>query len=143
MTSFSLFGCFRRHFKGATGEAPKDIQDVFAKYATNGKLDASKLLLFLREVQGEPNATLEQAQDLVNRQLGLIGSRVRHGELNLDDFLKLLLDPTLNNPLEKNVILLLLSILRPCVVFRSQVERSSVFVVLLIFNMLSKNVMVV
>jgi hypothetical protein len=106
MTTFSLFGCFRRHFKGATGEAPKDIQDAFAKYATNGKLDANKLLLFLREVQGEPNATLEQAQNLLNRQLGHFGSRVRHGELNLDDFLKLLLDPALNPPLEENVILL-------------------------------------
>jgi len=103
MTTFSLFGCFRRHFKGATGEAPKDIQDAFSKYATNGKLDANKLLLFLREVQGEPNATLEQAQNLLNRQLGHFGSRVRHGELNLDDFLKLLLDPALNPPLEENV----------------------------------------
>lgn len=106
MTSFSLFGCYRRHFKGPAGEAPKDIQAVFAKYATNGKLDANKLLLFLRELQGEPNATLEQAHNLINRQLGLIGSRVRHGELHLDDFLKLLLDPTLNAPLEENVILL-------------------------------------
>lgn len=106
MTSFSFFGCFRRHFKGTTGEAPKDVQDTFAKYASNGKMDANNLLLFLREVQGEPNATLEEANNLVNRQLGLIGSRVRHGELNFDDFLKLLLDPTLNSPLGTNVILL-------------------------------------
>ena len=110
MTSFSLFGCFKRHFKDASGEAPQEVKDVFARYAAvNGSLTTEKLLQFLEDVQGESNATLHNAKLLVEHQLGTIGSKLHHGVLDLESFFQLLLSPTLNAPLASNVSSLLYS----------------------------------
>jgi hypothetical protein len=69
MSSFSFFGCFTRHFKKkSTPEVPKEVHDVFVKYAENGVMGTDGLQRFLREVQGEMDAPLETARVLMEKQ---------------------------------------------------------------------------
>jgi CO dehydrogenase/acetyl-CoA synthase beta subunit len=69
MSSFRFFGCFRRHVKKkCTQEVPNEVHEVFVKYAENGVMGTDGLLRFLREVQGEVDATLQTARVLMEKQ---------------------------------------------------------------------------
>lgn len=87
--------CFQRRFGLAAAEAPADVKAVFNAYAAaNGFMSVEQLRRFLVEVQKEANATLDDAQALVDsvsllhelKHLSLFHKR----GLNLEGFFKVL-----------------------------------------------------
>ncbi|KAH6769102.1 phospholipase C 2 [Perilla frutescens var. frutescens] len=96
--------CFRRRFRVAAAEAPDDVKAIFIKYsAANGFMSAEQLRRFLVEVQKEEDATLEEAQALMDgisrlhelKHLTLFHKR----GLNLEGFFKYLFGDA-NPPLD-------------------------------------------
>ncbi|KAL2227420.1 phosphoinositide phospholipase C 2-like [Sesamum indicum] len=89
--------CFRRRFRLAASEAPADVKEIFARYSDNGVMSVDQLRRFLVEVQGEENATLEDAQSLMD-SLKHLNIFHRRG-FNLETFFKYLfgdVNPPLN-----------------------------------------------
>ncbi|KAK4433275.1 Phosphoinositide phospholipase C 2 [Sesamum alatum] len=89
--------CFRRRFRLAASEAPADVKEIFGRYSENGVMSVDQLRRFLVEVQGEENATLEDAQSLMDslKHLNLFHRR----GFNLETFFKYLfgdVNPPLN-----------------------------------------------
>ncbi|KAH6819819.1 phospholipase C 2 [Perilla frutescens var. hirtella] len=96
--------CFRRRFRVAAAEAPDDVKAIFIKYsAANGFMSAEQLRRFLVEVQKEEDATLEEAQALMDgisrlhelKHLSLFHKR----GINLEGFFKYLFGDA-NPPLD-------------------------------------------
>ncbi|KAL0303851.1 UNVERIFIED_CONTAM: Phosphoinositide phospholipase C 2 [Sesamum radiatum] len=89
--------CFRRRFRLAASEAPADVKEIFGRYSENGVMSVDQLRRFLVEVQGEENATLEDAQSLMD-SLKHLNIFHRRG-FNLETFFKYLfgdVNPPLN-----------------------------------------------
>ncbi|XP_073140329.1 phosphoinositide phospholipase C 2-like [Henckelia pumila] len=86
--SYRICFCFRRRFRMAAAEAPADVKGIFYQYSENEVMSAEHLRRFLVEVQGEKNATVEDAQDIMNetRHFNVFHRR----GLNLEAFFKYL-----------------------------------------------------
>ncbi|CAN4101644.1 unnamed protein product [Withania somnifera] len=81
---------FRRQFTMAAAEAPADIKNIFNGYsADSGVMSVDKFHRFLIEVQKEKNASLEDAQAIINNHTGI----------QLDAFFKCLFSD-INPPLD-------------------------------------------
>ncbi|XP_073159289.1 phosphoinositide phospholipase C 2-like [Henckelia pumila] len=98
--TYTVCLCFRRRFHQAASEAPADIKEMFNQYSDNGVMGLEHLRRFLVEVQREENATLEDAQAVMDglKELKHINIFHRRG-LNLDGFFKYLIgdgNPPLN-----------------------------------------------
>ncbi|XP_010534599.1 PREDICTED: phosphoinositide phospholipase C 2 [Tarenaya hassleriana] len=78
--------CFRRRFRHAVSEAPKEIKTLFQRYSENGVMTVDHLHRFLIEVQKEDKATRDDAQAIINASSSLLH---RNG-LHLDAFFKYL-----------------------------------------------------
>lgn len=78
-------------------EAPADIKKLFDEYSDNGVMNTDELRRFLVEIQGEQNATVEDAQGIMD---GLKHLRLfqRRG-LDLQTFFRYLLGDA-NPPLD-------------------------------------------
>lgn len=78
-------------------EAPEEISALFDRYSENGVMTADHLQRFLVEVQSQPNATLEEAQAIIdaNKHVKIF----HHRGLNLDGFFKFLFGD-INPPLD-------------------------------------------
>ena len=84
--TYSVCFCCRRRFKPAVKEAPPEIKSLFNKFSDeNGLMTASHLQKFLVEVQGQENATEEEAQGIIDDL-----KHFHRKGLNLDDFFKYL-----------------------------------------------------
>ncbi|XP_059626485.1 phosphoinositide phospholipase C 2-like [Cornus florida] len=98
--SFKVCFCFRRIFKLKASEPPEDIKRVFEDYSDNGTMSIDHLHLFLRQFQGEDNATKEDAQNIFN-SLKHLNIFQRKG-LHLEAFFRYLLSDH-NPPLSPSV----------------------------------------
>ncbi|KAK4351341.1 hypothetical protein RND71_030654 [Anisodus tanguticus] len=77
---------FRRQFTMAAAEAPADIKNIFNGYSGDGGvMSVEKLHQFLIEVQKEKNASLEEAQAIINNH-----GDPKHTGIHLDAFFKYL-----------------------------------------------------
>ncbi|KAK9159077.1 hypothetical protein Scep_005651 [Stephania cephalantha] len=93
--------CFQRKFKLASSEAPSEIKELFERYSENGSMSADQLQRFLVECQGEANATLEDAQDILDKFKHINFFQHSKG-LNLDAFFRYLFGDS-NSPLSPNL----------------------------------------
>ncbi|KAG8380819.1 hypothetical protein BUALT_Bualt06G0056100 [Buddleja alternifolia] len=92
--------CFWRRFRLAAAEAPADVKEIFEDYSSNGVMSVDQLRRFLVEVQGEENATMEDAQSVMD---GLKHLHIFHRRgLNLEAFFKYLLGDV-NPPLDPKI----------------------------------------
>ncbi|XP_073305613.1 phosphoinositide phospholipase C 2-like [Primulina huaijiensis] len=98
--TYTVCFCFRRRFHLAASEAPADIKEIFNEYSENGVMGLEQLRRFLVEVQREENATLEDAQAIMDslKELKHINIFHRRG-LNLEGFFKYLIGDV-NPPLD-------------------------------------------
>ncbi|KAL7147868.1 hypothetical protein ABFS83_06G138000 [Erythranthe nasuta] len=98
--SYRVCFCFRRRFRMAAAEAPADIKAIFDEYSENGVMSVDQMRRFLVEVQKEENATLEDAQAVMDSLHELKHLNVFHKRgLNLEGFFKYLfgdVNPPLN-----------------------------------------------
>ncbi|XP_057955148.1 phosphoinositide phospholipase C 2-like isoform X2 [Malania oleifera] len=87
--SFKVCFCFRRIFRLKAAEPPEEIKLLFVRYSENGYMSIDQLHRFLVEVQGEKNATEEDAHFIFNsvKHLNIFPRR----ELRLDAFFRYLL----------------------------------------------------
>lgn len=78
--SFKVCFCFRRLFKLKVVEAPEEVRHQFEKYSKNGTMSVEDLKRFLVEMQGEKEATIENAQAIFDsvRHLGIFHRRGLH-----------------------------------------------------------------
>ncbi|XP_016468111.1 phosphoinositide phospholipase C 6-like [Nicotiana tabacum] len=103
---YRMFGCFNRKFKIRETEPPPEVREAFSRYAGRGThMNADQLLRFIVEVQGEEDATVKDAeqiiQQVVNRRHHLI-RRLNH-PLELEDFFYFLFQDDLNGPIKSQV----------------------------------------
>ncbi|KAL7108841.1 hypothetical protein ACP275_06G138500 [Erythranthe tilingii] len=98
--SYRVCFCFRRRFRMAAAEAPADIKAIFDEYSENGVMSVDQMRRFLVEVQKEENASLEDAQAVMDSLHELKHLNVFHKRgLNLEGFFKYLfgdVNPPLN-----------------------------------------------
>ncbi|KAK4480705.1 hypothetical protein RD792_013787 [Penstemon davidsonii] len=101
--SYRVCFCFRRRFRLTAAEAPADVKSIFEKYSQNGVMNADHLRRFLVEVQGEENASVEEAQGLVDgfHELKHLHLFYRRG-ISLETFFKYLLGDV-NAPLDPKI----------------------------------------
>lgn len=95
--TYSVCFCCRRRFKLAMAEAPPEIKTLFEKYSENELMTASQLQRFLLEVQGQQNATQEEAQSIIDSL-----KHFHRKGLNLESFFKYLFSDT-NLPLPPSI----------------------------------------
>lgn len=75
----------------AAAEAPADVKAVFSDYSENGVMSVEQMQRFLVEVQRDENATLEDAQAVMDSLHELRHLNVFHKRgLNLEGFFKYL-----------------------------------------------------
>ncbi|KAK6786446.1 hypothetical protein RDI58_014971 [Solanum bulbocastanum] len=87
---------FRRQFTMAAAEAPADIKNLFNRYSDDsGVMSVQNLLRFLIEIQKEKNASLENAEAIINNH----GGDSNQKGLQLDGFFKSLFSDV-NPPLD-------------------------------------------
>ncbi|CAL9180361.1 unnamed protein product [Musa hybrid cultivar] len=61
MTTYRVCFFFRCQYRAASGEAPEAIQDVFGQYSEGGVMREQELRRFMKEVQGEAGAGVNDA----------------------------------------------------------------------------------
>ncbi|KAL3530887.1 hypothetical protein ACH5RR_010209 [Cinchona calisaya] len=105
-SSYRICVCFTRKFKVAELGPPSDVKEAFKKYAEGGTyMNAEQLRRFLVEVQGEDEATLADAESIVQQILVKrhhIAKFTRQA-LTLDDFFQFLFSVDLNPPIHSKV----------------------------------------
>lgn len=90
--TYSVCFCFRRRFKLAVAEAPEEIKSLFNQYSDNhGIMSVENLQRFLVEIQKQDNATVDDAQAVLNslHELKILNIFHRKG-LHLEAFFKYL-----------------------------------------------------
>ncbi|XP_010253735.1 PREDICTED: phosphoinositide phospholipase C 2-like isoform X2 [Nelumbo nucifera] len=95
--------CFRRRFKQSAAEAPKEIKDLFNAYSENGIMTAEHLCKFLVEIQGEKNATTEDAENIIDSLRELKHLNIFRRGIHLEAFFRYLFgnsNPPLSPSLE-------------------------------------------
>ena len=94
--TYKVCFCCRRRFKLAVSEAPQEVKALFGKYSENGVMSTNHLHRFLVEEQKEKEATVQDAQAIIDNIRHVI---VFHKSgLNLEGFFKYLFGD-LNPPL--------------------------------------------
>ncbi|KAL3518059.1 hypothetical protein ACH5RR_020648 [Cinchona calisaya] len=105
-STYRICVCFTRKFKVAEVQPPTDVKEAFKKYAQGGThMNADQLRRFLVEEQGEAEATLGDAEAIVQQILQKrhhISKFTRH-TLTLDDFFHFLFNADLNPPMHSKV----------------------------------------
>lgn len=102
--TYKICFCFRRRFRVAAAEAPPDIKSLFQDYSETGFMSVENLRRFLVEIQKETNATVEDAQAILNslHELKHLNMNIFHRKsLNLYAFFKYLLGD-INPPINPN-----------------------------------------
>ncbi|RWW49212.1 hypothetical protein BHE74_00044659, partial [Ensete ventricosum] len=61
MTTYKVCFFFRRQYRAASSEVPKAIQAVFGQYSEGGVMREQELRRFMKEVQGEAGAVVNNA----------------------------------------------------------------------------------
>lgn len=99
--SFKFCFCCRRVFKLKIAEPPDYIKRLFEKYSESGTMTIDHLLKFLKEFQGEENATKDEAQAIFDsiKHLNIFQRRGLHQHA----FFRYLLGD-LNPPINNQVI---------------------------------------
>ncbi|KAL5721047.1 phosphoinositide phospholipase C [Ranunculus cassubicifolius] len=102
--SYNVCFCFRRDFKQSVVEAPVEIKTLFDDYSDeNGVMNVDHLRDFLIKIQGEKDATQEEAQAILDSMKHLhIFHHHTKGGLDLVAFFKYLFGDR-NGPLETTV----------------------------------------
>ncbi|KAL6977471.1 1-phosphatidylinositol phosphodiesterase [Sarracenia purpurea var. burkii] len=95
--------CFQRRFNLTAAGPPSEIKSLFDRYSENGFMDVERLRRFLIEVQKEENATVGDAQAIIDglrdpKRLNLF----HHKGLQLDGFFKFLFGDA-NPPLSPSI----------------------------------------
>lgn len=106
-SSYRICVCFTRKFKVAEVEPPSDVKEAFKKYAEGGThMNAEHLRRFLVEVQGEAEATLADAEAIVQQILQKRHHIAKFSRqiLTLDDFFHFLFSVDLNPPINSQVL---------------------------------------
>ncbi|EXC09416.1 Phosphoinositide phospholipase C 2 [Morus notabilis] len=90
--------CFRRRFRLAVAEAPREIKEVFDQYSENGIMTVDHFHRFLVEFQKEESVTKEEAQAIIDHSIhDLMHLPIFHRKvLNLEAFFKYIFSD--NNP---------------------------------------------
>ncbi|OIW02722.1 hypothetical protein TanjilG_29498 [Lupinus angustifolius] len=91
--AYTVCFCFSRRFKHALAEAPPEINTFFQNYSENELMTPSQLQRFLVEVQKQENATIEDAQAIIDSL-----KHFHRKGLNNESFFKYLLSDN-NQPL--------------------------------------------
>ncbi|XP_022890021.1 phosphoinositide phospholipase C 2-like [Olea europaea var. sylvestris] len=98
--TYKVCFCFHRRFRLAAAEAPEDIKALFNQYSDDGVMGLDQLRQFLVEVQKEENATLEDAQAVMDSLHEFKHLNIFHRKgLNIETFFKYLfgdVNPPLN-----------------------------------------------
>ncbi|CAA2975287.1 phosphoinositide phospholipase C 2-like [Olea europaea subsp. europaea] len=98
--TYKVCFCFHRRFRLAAAEAPEDIKALFNQYSDDGVMGLDQLRRFLVEVQKEENATLEDAQAVMDSLHEFKHLNIFHRKgLNIETFFKYLfgdVNPPLN-----------------------------------------------
>ncbi|KAA8543730.1 hypothetical protein F0562_022093 [Nyssa sinensis] len=106
MGSYRICMCFTREFRMTEAEPPPDIEEAFKKYSEGGShMTAEELQRFLVESQGEPGATISDAERIIEQVLEKrhhIAKFTRH-TLTLDDFHHYLFTVDFNPPIGPQV----------------------------------------
>ncbi|XP_043724315.1 phosphoinositide phospholipase C 6-like [Telopea speciosissima] len=106
MGSYKMFFCFTRKFRNSEAGPPADVRNAFKKYSERGNYMTAELLRrFLVEVQGDVNATIADAENIIQQVVQLRRSITRYTRLtlNLDDFFHFLFSDDLNAPIKNEV----------------------------------------
>nr|GMD25284.1 phosphoinositide phospholipase C 4-like [Ipomoea batatas] len=94
--------CFTRKFKVTEAQPAADVKEAFKKYAEEGsQMSSEQLLRFLTEEQGQKEATLAEAEAIVQQILHKRHpiSKLTRRNLALDDFHHFLFNADLNPPI--------------------------------------------
>ncbi|XP_042392353.1 phosphoinositide phospholipase C 2-like isoform X1 [Zingiber officinale] len=107
MSSYKCCICFTRKFASSAVAPPSDVRDAFAAYAGEAAyMGPDQLRRFLAEEQGEADATLADADRIIERLRGrhhhLSAALARPG-ITLEDFFHFLFADDLNPPLVPQV----------------------------------------
>ncbi|WOK95513.1 hypothetical protein Cni_G04220 [Canna indica] len=108
MGSYKYCICFTRKFASSAVAPPADVRDAFAEYAAGAShMSADQLRRFLAEAHGQTNATLADAErivELVRRRRHHLHSMLARPGITLDDFFfHFLLSDDLNPPIGSQV----------------------------------------
>lgn len=107
MGSYRVCMCFTRKFKVTEAQPPEDVKEAFKKYAEEGsQMSSEQLLRFLTEDQGQKEATLADAEAIVQQILHKRHpiSKLTRRNLALDDFHHFLFNADLNPPIISKVL---------------------------------------
>ncbi|XP_031122247.1 phosphoinositide phospholipase C 4-like isoform X2 [Ipomoea triloba] len=99
MGSYRVCMCFTRKFKVTEAQPAADVKEAFKKYAEEGsQMSSEQLLRFLTEEQGQKEATLAEAEAIVQQILHKRHpiSKLTRRNLALDDFHHFLFNADLN-----------------------------------------------
>ncbi|XP_019188595.1 PREDICTED: phosphoinositide phospholipase C 4-like isoform X2 [Ipomoea nil] len=106
MGSYRVCMCFTRKFKVTEAQPAADVKEAFKKYAEEGsQMSSEQLLRFLTEEQGQKEATLAEAEAIVQQILHKRHpiSKLTRRNLALDDFHHFLFNADLNPPIISKV----------------------------------------
>ncbi|XVE59416.1 hypothetical protein DITRI_Ditri05aG0044600 [Diplodiscus trichospermus] len=106
MENYGICWFFIRRFKFTEAVPPPDVIDAFNKYADGGPhMTAEQLLSFLKDVQGQGGAKLEDAEGIVQQVMQKRHhlAKFRRHALTLDDFHHYLCSADLNPPINNEV----------------------------------------
>ena len=95
--TYKICFCCRRRFKLTVSEAPQQVKALFGKYSENGVMSATHLHHFLIEEQKQKEATIHDAQAIIDHIRHVIIVFHKSG-LNLEGFFNYLFGD-LNPPL--------------------------------------------
>lgn len=114
--TYNVCFCFRRRFRLPVSESPPEIRTLFNRYSDeNGVMTASHLCSFLAEVQGEENATEEEAQAIIDGHKHL--SIFHRRGLNLESFFNYLFSHSHNPPLSPSLGVTLFGFIWFCIIY--------------------------
>ncbi|KAB1201432.1 Phosphoinositide phospholipase C 4 [Morella rubra] len=107
MGTYNMCMLFKRRIRITEAKPPRDVKEAFNKYAEGGsQMTAEQLRWFLVEVQGEKDASISDAEGVVEQVLQKrrrIAEATRRYTLTLDDFHYYLFSAELNPPIGAKV----------------------------------------
>lgn len=107
MTTYTMFKFLSRKFQSNDKAPPPDVQSAFASFAGKNRpsMDASQILRFLIEFQGEKDATMDDAERLIEilRRDRIHQSPTARPIISIDEFQEYLFSVGLNPPILSQV----------------------------------------
>ncbi|KAJ4978692.1 hypothetical protein NE237_009472 [Protea cynaroides] len=105
MGSYKMLFCFTRKFRSSEVQPPADVRGAFNKYSERGNMKAEQLHRFLVQAQGDVNATIADAEHIIQQVVQRRDQVIKNAKntLTLDDFFRYLFADDLNAPIKNEV----------------------------------------